>query len=221
MLALRNSLRGRFVWLGVLLFPVYNYAIYTMAVPFGPLFLIWVAILGISFYSFVGGVMAFDRDAVMSYFMNRRASVASGWFLIVAAVLFACLWLSDDLPALLSGSTPESIVEMGLPTNPVHVLDMGIYLPAALLTGIGLLRKHPLAHTVAAPFMGFLILTSVPILITPAMRATAQVPADWGIAVPLGTFSVVSMALLAWLLGTVRSTRRSGQFAGRVVDITY
>ena len=45
-LALRGSLRAYLVWLGVLIFTAYNYVIYTFSIPFGPLFLLWVAVLG-------------------------------------------------------------------------------------------------------------------------------------------------------------------------------
>jgi hypothetical protein len=36
-LALRGSLRSYLLWLGVVVFTVYNYVIYTFSVPFGPL----------------------------------------------------------------------------------------------------------------------------------------------------------------------------------------
>src|SRR5689334_16840436 len=49
-LALRGSLHAYLLWLGVLTFTVYNYVIYTFSVPFGSLFLLWVAVLGLSLY---------------------------------------------------------------------------------------------------------------------------------------------------------------------------
>src|SRR5512146_323694 len=46
--ALRGSLRAYLLWLGVLTFTVYNYVIYTLAVPFGPLFPLWVVVFGLA-----------------------------------------------------------------------------------------------------------------------------------------------------------------------------
>ncbi len=43
-LAIRGSLRAYLLWLGVVTFTVYNYVIYAFSIPFGPLFLLWVAI---------------------------------------------------------------------------------------------------------------------------------------------------------------------------------
>src|SRR6266508_4350731 len=66
--ALRGSLRAYLLWLGVLTFTVYNYVIYTFSVPFGPLFLLWVAVLGLCLYALIGGVTALDHKTVQSSF---------------------------------------------------------------------------------------------------------------------------------------------------------
>jgi hypothetical protein len=202
-LALRGSLRAYLLWLGVLTFTVYNYVIYTFSIPFGPLFLLWVAVLGLSLYALIGGVTAVDRRAVESAFTSRGVITVMAWFLIVTAVLFAFLWLSEDVPALLSGSRPASVVDMALPTNPVHILDLGFFLPAVILTGVMLLKKKPFAYSVAPAFIVFLVLTGIPILLTPVVQAARGETAAWGVVVPIGTLTVVLLGLLAWLLPTV------------------
>ena len=123
-LALRGSLRAYLLWLGVLTFTIYNYVIYTFSVPFGALFLLWVAVFGICIYSLIGGVATVDHQVVESYFSSRRAIRIVAWFLIITAMLFCFLWLSEDIPALLSSTRPQSLVDMALPTNPVHILDL-------------------------------------------------------------------------------------------------
>ncbi len=203
-LALRGSLRAYLLWLGVLTFTVYNYVIYTFSIPFGPLFLLWVAVLGLSLYALIGGITAIDRKVVESRFSNRRAVQIVAWFLIVVAILFGLLWLSEDVPALLSGSTPKSVGEMGLPTNPVHILDLGFFLPAVIATGVGLLKRKPLAYTLAPSFVVFLVLTGIPILLTPIVQTARGELAAWGVVVPIGTITVMLLGLLAWLLSTIR-----------------
>ena len=125
----------------MLIFTVYNYVIYTVSIPFGPLFLLWVAVLGLCLYALLGGVAAVDHAAVELRFSSRRAVQVVAWFLIVVAVLFGLLWLSEDVPALLSGSTPQSVADMASPTNPVHVLDLAFFLPAVVATGVSLLEN--------------------------------------------------------------------------------
>lgn len=204
-LALRGSLRAYLLWLGVLAFTVYNYVIYTFSIPFGPLFLPWVAVLGLSLYSLIGGIAAMDHEAVAAAFSSRRAIVVAGWSLMVMAILFGLLWLSEDVPALRAGLRPQSLVDMALPTNPVHILDLAFFLPAVLMVGLLLLRRRPMAHSFAPPLIAFLVLTGVPILLTPAVQAARGAAADWAVALPIGTLTVAMTALLVWLLATVRT----------------
>src|SRR5574341_599821 len=170
-LALRGSLRAYLLWSGVLTFTVYNYVIYTFSVPFGSLFLLWVAVLGLSLYALIGGVASINHEIVKASFKSQRAVTFVAWFLIGVAILFGLLWLSEDVPALLSGNTPQSVVDMAIPTNPVHILDLGFFLPAVIITSIMLLKQKPLAYTLAPAFIVFLILTGIPILITPIVQS--------------------------------------------------
>jgi hypothetical protein len=90
-----------------------------------------------------------------------------------------------------------------LPTNPVHILDLAFFLPAVLATGVLLLRRRPLAYTMAPAFLVFLILTGVPIMLTPVVQTLRSEAASWGVLVPIGLLTLVSVGVLAWLLSTV------------------
>jgi hypothetical protein len=207
-LALRGSLRAYLLWLGVLTFTIYNYVIYTFSVPFGPLFLVWVAVLGLCLYALIDGVTAVDRDTIQSSFTSERAITVTAWFLIVIAVLFGLLWLSEDVPALLSGERPQSLIDMALPTNPVHILDLAFFLPAVIITGVMLLRRKALAFVLAPSLLVFLALTGIPILITPVVQAARGETAAWGVAIPIGSLTVWVLGLLSWLLSTLHVSDR-------------
>lgn len=208
-LALRGSMRAYLLWLGVLTFTVYNYVIYTFSIPFGILFLLWVAVFGMSLFSLIGGITAIDHKAVASSFKSRRAILVVAWFLNITAILFGFLWLSEDVPALILNTRPQSLIDMALPTNPVHILDLGFFLPAVIATGVLLIKKKPLAYTLAPAFIVFLILTGIPILITPVVQAARGETAAWGVVVPIGTLTVLLLVLLVWLLSTMRPQEKS------------
>ena len=207
-LALRGSLRAYLLWLGVLTFTVYNYVIYTFSIPFGSLFLLWVAVFGLSLYALIGGVTAVDHKTVESSFKSRRAIPIVAWFLIITAVLFGLLWLSEDVPALLSGNTPQSVIDMALPTNPVHILDLGFFLPAVITIGVLLLKGKSLAYTLTPSAIVFLVLTGIPILLTPVVQAARGETAAWSVVIPIGTLTVILLGLLAWLISTMRPSER-------------
>ncbi len=122
--ASRGSVRAYLGWLGVLVYSVYAYAIYAFDVRFNALFLVYVAVLGLSIYALVGGLAAIDPVRVKEAF-GPGTPVRSTWVvLVILGVMFYIQWLSEDLPAILGGKTPQSLLDAGLPTSPVHVLDM-------------------------------------------------------------------------------------------------
>ena len=85
------------VWLGTLLYLVYAYVIYAMAVHFSQLFLVYVAVLGLSSYAVLCSVdrlRAADGDVPA-----RPARRLAGWTSIAIGVLFTLLWLSELVPA--------------------------------------------------------------------------------------------------------------------------
>jgi hypothetical protein len=160
----KGSVKAFLVWMGVLLALIYSYIIYAFAVHFNYLFLVYVAILGLSFYTLVGSLMSLHlEDLQPSFAANTKARPVSV-FLLVVAILFYLQWLSEDIPALLTGKIPQSVLENGLLTNPVHVLDMGLLLPAMIITAILLWRRKLLGYILAIPLLVFSILTGIGIL---------------------------------------------------------
>jgi hypothetical protein len=62
-----------------------------------------------------------------------------------------------------------------------------------------LIRKKPLAYTLAPGLLVFLILTGIPILITPFVQSIRGENATWRIIAPIGTLTLLLLALLTWL----------------------
>lgn len=202
-LSLRSSLRSYLLWLGVVSFTVYNYVIYTFSIPFGALFLLWVAVLGLSIYTLIGGISTANHAMIESSFKKSMRVKVMAWVLIVVGTFFSFVWLSEDIPALLAGTAPASVTDMGVPTNPVHILDLAFFLPAVITTGIMLLRGDPLGYTVAPGLMVFLILTGVPILLTPLVqKVIGQTPA-WDVALPIGTMTLFLVVILSWVVASI------------------
>lgn len=202
--ALRGSAASYLVWLGFVTFTVYNYAIYTFAIHFGPLFLLWVAVLGASLFTLVGGAYSLDANAVANALDYRKERLAAG-FLMLTAVIFAALWLSDIVPALVDGTAPVAATDVNLPTNPVHVLDLAIFLPLVAVVGGSLWQRRPLGYAAAPAMLVFLALTGLPILATVFVAGARGNDPAWQLLGPIGTITAVSIAL-TWLL--VRSLRR-------------
>ncbi|WP_327635179.1 hypothetical protein OHB24_35020 [Kribbella sp. NBC_00482] len=146
--AARGSVRALLAWAGTVVYAAYTYVIYAFAVHFGPLFLLYVAVLGLAVWALIGFFATIDIARVPTSPPGRLNRIVSA-FLIVLAAGFALLWLSQDLPAIPDGAPPKELRDAGLLTNPVHVLDLALLLPATMLTGILLHRGHAWGQVLA------------------------------------------------------------------------
>ena len=163
-LVVRGSLRALLVWLGLLLYVVYSYVLYSFDVHFNRLFLFYVAALGLAFYACVGAILTFDRTAIVGVFNREMPTRAMGVLLIVVGLAFAALWLSDIAPALRTGRAPAGVEAVALPVNPIHVLDLAFALPGLIVVGALVRRRHPIGMLLAVPCATFLIVMGLAIL---------------------------------------------------------
>lgn len=204
-LASRGSKRARLIWLGILLYVAYTYASYAFGIRFNPLFMIYVALLGCSTYALIGGLATTDWVGIKAAFTERTPVRAVSIFLLVVAALFYLIWLSEAIPASLTGIPPQSVQEDGTPTNVIHVLDMAWLLPALVVAAVSLWRKQPLGYALAPALLSNLVFLPLAILSMILFQARGGEP----VAVPLVTIFIVlfgaSIGMLIWLLKNLRS----------------
>jgi len=147
--ALRGSVRGRVVWLGGLAYMTYVWVSVAVQVPFNELFLVYVALFGLSLLTFVGGTVTTDADAVRRAVEGRLDAARYAAALAVVGLVLAALWLSDVVPPLLAGSTPRIVEEAGPQAMVTHVLDLGVVVPSILLAAAWLFRERPWGYVLA------------------------------------------------------------------------
>jgi len=195
----RGSVPALHVWLGGLLYLIYAFAIYAFAVHFNSLFLIYVAVLGLSFYALVGTLLRLDFASVTGPLMDHPHRKGAGNLLVSIGVLFAILWLAEIVPHLLARTVPASLAETALLTNPVHVLDLACLLPAMILVGILLHRQHPVGLLFAPPLLVFASTMGLGILAIFALSAARHMPVAWP-AVVVVSLIVGLSGVYSWLL---------------------
>jgi hypothetical protein len=195
----RGSLPALGIWLGCLVYFVYAFAIYAFAVHFNALFLAYVAVLGCSFHAMVRALAGLDLAAAAAPLRDHPQRRGAGILLIVIGGMFTLLWLSEDVPHVLSNRPPASLAETALWTNPVHVLDLAIVLPGMIVVGVLLRRQHPLGLLLAAPLLVFAVAMGVAILVLFAIAAARGLSAVSPAAAVIGAIVVLS-AVYAWRL---------------------
>jgi hypothetical protein len=153
--AARGSRRALIVLAGALLFAVYTLAIYCFAVHVNALFLLYCAGFGVSLYSLIFIAAALLRSDATAWFERSIPRRTVGAALIALGVAFAVLWLMQLAPAVTSGTPPRDLVETGLLTNPIHVLDLSFVLPLHVIAGVALLQRRSSGFVLAPALLAF------------------------------------------------------------------
>jgi hypothetical protein len=118
--------------------------------------------------------------------------------------VFALLWLSEIVPDLLAGRPSTSATTWDVPTDPVHVLDLAVFLPAICASGVLLLRRHRIGYDSAPGSLIFLGLTSLPILVTPFVAQARGDKPGWVIMAPMSIIAATTLMVLWRLLHAMR-----------------
>lgn len=191
----KGSVKAFLIWSGVLLYLLYGYIIYAFDVHFNSLFLIYVAILGLSFYALVGSVIHLHLDDFQSSFSATTKARLVSVFFLVLGILFYVLWLREDIPALVTGMIPSSLTEVNVPTNAVHILDLGLFIPALLVTARLLWRRKLLGSLLAGSLLVFCILMETVILSIFLAMSSIGISTSIGVEVFFAIIIVVSLLL--------------------------
>jgi hypothetical protein len=137
----QGSLQGYVVWLGVTGYLLYTYASYAFLTAFNELYLVYVALFGLTLFTLIGGIARIDptdlKDALDGH--PVRGYVA---FQALVAGLVALMWLAEVGPASLAGTRPPVIAETTLPVPVIQSLDLGVVVPSFALSAALLWKQR-------------------------------------------------------------------------------
>jgi hypothetical protein len=205
-LSARGSLRAAFLLAGGLAYTLYEFVIYGFSLHFNALFLVYCAELGVSFFALVGLAHRFARDDASRWFSEPVPARGVGVFLIAIGACFAMAWLGDIVPAVISGTVPQTIAEAGTTTNPVYVLDLAVVLPLHVVAGVALLRRRPVGKVLAPVILSFGVLMALSIAGMMFVMRLRGVEASIAVAIAMMIVSTASAVFLGMLLAKVRKT---------------
>lgn len=205
-LAARGSLRAYLAWAGLVAYSVYTYAIYSFTVHFGPLFLLWVVVLGLSIYILIGGVTRLDPARVRASFRGQVPVRSTAGLLIAIGVIFGALWLSEIIPATLAGTIPPALADTGLVANPVHVLDLAVLLPAAVLAGLLVAKRRALGYLLAPVVLMATVFLAVGIVSLMAVLAARGLESTPTIAAAIAVLAIAELVVVVRFLRAIDSS---------------
>ncbi|MGQ4875874.1 MAG: hypothetical protein ACP6IY_17555 [Promethearchaeia archaeon] len=203
----KGNKKAMFIWAGLLSYVIYTYVIYCFAQPFNFLFLVYCTILGLSFYSFLYFLLNMTDNPIKDWYKNEIPIKMISIFFIIIAILFYFVWLSEIIPALINNEIPQSVIENGVITNPVHVLDLTIFLPALLITAQLLLKDNKYGYLLAPILLIFIILMSLAIIGMVIVMLLKDVETDIGLAAIFIVINVMSIIITTIVVKAIEDSK--------------
>ena len=164
-LARSGSPRAVVCWLGAVGFVLYNSVLFVFATPFNRLFLLDLAMLALAAWS--AGVLLWQTDvAALGGLFTQRAPVRGvAVYVWVIATLNALVWLIRIVPALIGGGQAALLRGTGLPTHPVYVQDLALWLPLIAVAAVWLWRRRPWGYVLIGGALVMWVLESASIAV--------------------------------------------------------
>lgn len=160
----RGRRRAWFVWLGSLAYIAYNAVLFCFAPRFNSFFLLFAALLALSFWALVTLLRDVDLAAVQEACSQVPAGVVS-IYMVVTLALFGALWLRDIIPATIDNTLPASFKGTGLTQNPVYVLDFAFTFPLMAVGALWLWQRRAWGYVISGMMVIMLTLETAGIAI--------------------------------------------------------
>jgi hypothetical protein len=194
----RGSLRGQLLLTGTLGYVLYTYGSMAFLTAYNPLFLVYVALFSASLFAFVLALTSIDMQALPSHFSPHLPRRSIAVFLFAVGLFLLFMWLGLIVPALAQGQAPQGLESTT--TLVIQVLDLGIIVPVAFLSGILLLRCAPLGYMLASIVLVKTLTLGTAVSAMLVGELLAGVSLSIGALVGFPTLTLIGIALTIILL---------------------
>ena len=147
----KKSKKGLFLLTGTVGYFLYTYTSYAFLVVFNALYLVYVVLMILSFYSFILCLMELNqfeiREMVSDSFPRKTLSV----FFFAVGIMLMGMWLGRIVPALMDGSAPVGLEHYS--TLGIQTLDLGWVVPASIVTAYLLRKENKWGYLLAIVFV--------------------------------------------------------------------
>jgi len=206
-LAFRSSLRGRLLLTGTLGFFLYTYMSMATLASYNALFLVYVAIFGLSLYAFILSMMSFDLTTLPQAFSEQlpRKWIAALMFLVGGFLSLA--WLGRIVPPLFQHQMP---VLENATTLIIQFMDLGLIVPLAFLGGFLLLRRNAWGYLLSSIMLSKGVTLGLAVSAMGFNMARVGVTDGLGLMIPFLTITLLNLVMVVVLLKNVETGPKVG-----------
>lgn len=142
LLSNKNSLRGKFLLTGTVGYFLYTYTSYSFLTMYNKFFLLYVALMSLSFFCFIINITSNELKELEKHFRQEFPKKYIGISTIIIGIFIGILWLGTILPSI--GKATAELEHYT--TLVIQAMDLGLIVPVAILSGILLLRNKSLGY---------------------------------------------------------------------------
>ncbi len=209
-LARRGSLRGLLLLTGTLGFVLYTYITMCFGAAYNPLFLVYVALFGLSLFALVLSMLSFDLQTLPARFDDRLPRRGIALLLGFAAVFLSVAWLgriaatwtSDQAPAL------ENVTSMF-----IQALDLAVVVPLCVVAAVLLYRRSAWGYLLASVALVKFLTLGLAVSLMGLNMARVGVPVSPVEVGIFGTFALLNGIMTGLMLRSVRPASGPGHTA--------
>jgi len=191
--AAKGSIRALIVWLGVIAYLSYNAVMFIFATPFNQLFLLYVAMFSLCFWSATSILHQVDLEALRARFSPRLPVRGLAAYALVIVALNGLVWLRNVVPSVLSSTPPSWLDGTGLGTHPVYVLDLAFWLPLMAVAAVWLWRRRPWGYVLVGSILTMWVIESVGVAVDQWMGSAADPASNVASASMTPVFAVLAL----------------------------
>ncbi len=198
--AFRGSLRGQLLLTGTLGFFLYTYISMSMLTAYNNLFLVYVALFGLSLYAFILCMLSYDLTDLPSHFSEK---LPRGWMaglFFVTGAFLTLAWLGRIVPPLLQNTIPAL---ENTTTLVIQAMDLVLIVPLAVLSGVLLLKRSAWGYLLGSVYILKSITMGLAVSTMGINMTLRGVPDSLGILVPFLMITFVSLTMAVNLLQNI------------------
>ncbi len=192
--ARKGILKARLFFMAVTLYLMFTYGIYTFYAMYNRLYIGYVAIMGLCFYTFFLTLKKTGASESKALFKDHYPNRLVGGFLITAASFMTLTWLGRILPTTFLGTMPTIDLAQGTTMVP-QAIDLAFILPLAFVTGVRLWRNKPEGYIMGTVLPAFLIFMMTAVFSKGLMLEITGTADGIGTMIIMGTFAAISLAI--------------------------
>lgn len=202
----RGKIKGEMLLTGTLGYTLYMYATYCFVAVYNDFFLVYVALMSLSFFGFVINMYQLFLQRNTIYFA-KLPNKFIGYSTVFLGLLILLMWLGRLVPSLLQGGVPSSLEHYT--TFPIQALDLGIVVPVAMIGGLAFTKKQILGYLLVPiiTIKGITMLLAIDAMMIGMLNSGVSVDGVELVVFPL--FTILFCFNLYFILKSLKEDKRT------------